>query len=100
MISDRDDRPGLGLVATAILPLLLEHRPDHIAQSKGIVDRIRGSGSYALFGLGYISWSQPSSSSRPSGVRHFHHVLGMMGRHHRGLPRPPPFRRSRLAPCR
>lgn len=49
----------VALVATAILAVVVpEHRPDHIAQSKGIVDRIRGlEASYALFGLGYISYA-------------------------------------------
>ncbi len=53
---------ALGVVAalaTAALAVTVpEHRSDHVAQSATIVDRIRGLEiSYALFGLGYISYA-------------------------------------------
>ncbi|MDG1367700.1 MAG: YbfB/YjiJ family MFS transporter, partial [Acidimicrobiales bacterium] len=50
---------GVALVATGILATIVpEHRADHVVQTATLVDRIRGLEiSYALFGLGYISYA-------------------------------------------
>lgn len=50
---------AVAVVATVLLALTVpEHRSDHVPQSSSIVDRIRGLEiSYALFGLGYISYA-------------------------------------------
>ncbi len=50
---------AVALVATAVLAAVVpEHRADHVPQTAAIVDRIRGLEiSYALFGLGYISYA-------------------------------------------
>ena len=50
---------GIALVATVAVAIIVpEPRADHIVQTATIVDRIRGLElSYALFGLGYISYA-------------------------------------------
>ncbi|MEO0494095.1 MAG: YbfB/YjiJ family MFS transporter [Actinomycetota bacterium] len=49
----------IAVVSTLVLAALIpEQRADHVVQTATIVDRIRGlEGSYALFGLGYISYA-------------------------------------------
>ncbi len=50
---------AIALAATVVLFLVVPaHRSDHVPQSATLVDRIRGLEiSYALFGLGYISYA-------------------------------------------
>lgn len=49
----------IAVAATIVLAVVVpEHRSDHVVQTATIVDRIRGLElSYALFGLGYISYA-------------------------------------------